>query len=427
MTAVVGILNKHAIAIAADSAVTLGGVNGNKILNNVDKIFTLSKHHPVGIMIYNSSQLMYTPWEIIIKVYRKQLKDNSFPKLSDYQEDFITFLKSKNYFTDESEQKIMLNNYMLEVIGSCVSSININHNLSIESLDPTQLSIFMSHLEKEIEEITKSIQSHEKLPEFTTYEFETFKAYSQDVFDNISGIYQSNGITLSPDFLEKFKRCAYTIMVSIEDQSLYTGLIFVGFGEDEIYPQLIPLQVSQVVDNKLRYFVVKNGIASITNQSNAAIRPFGQPDVINTILTGIAPDLDNAYYENFKVSLYQYHQSLLNATVTNPALQAEISKIDVSAMVNALFDANKEVKNKTYISPLMEAVGTLGKEDLTEMAESLIYLTYLKRRITFAQESVGGPVDVAVITKGDGFIWIKRKHYFKPELNQHFFNNYFSK
>lgn len=32
---------------------------------------------------------------------------------------------------------------------------------------------------------------------------------------------------------------------------------------------------------------------------------------------------------------------------------------------------------------------------------------------------------VAVISKGDGFIWIKRKHYFSPELNTAFFSNYF--
>ncbi len=40
-------------------------------------------------------------------------------------------------------------------------------------------------------------------------------------------------------------------------------------------------------------------------------------------------------------------------------------------------------------------------------------------------ETVGGPIDVVVISKGDGFVWIKRKHYFKPELNPHFFSNYY--
>ena len=40
-------------------------------------------------------------------------------------------------------------------------------------------------------------------------------------------------------------------------------------------------------------------------------------------------------------------------------------------------------------------------------------------------ETVGGPVDVAVISKGDGFIWIDRKHYFRKDLNHHFFRNYY--
>ena len=86
-----------------------------------------------------------------------------------------------------------------------------------------------------------------------------------------------------------------------------------------------------------------------------------------------------------------------------------------------------------YISPLanISTVKIIGaedgveKEDLIDVAESLISLTSLKRRMTFAEESVGGPVDVAVISKGDGFIWIKRKHYFDPKLNNHFFENYY--
>ena len=64
----------------------------------------------------------------------------------------------------------------------------------------------------------------------------------------------------------------------------------------------------------------------------------------------------------------------------------------------------------------INAVSLLSKEDLAEMAESLIYLTYLKRRITFAEESVGGAVDVAIISKGDGFVWIKRKMYFDSKI-----------
>jgi hypothetical protein len=45
--------------------------------------------------------------------------------------------------------------------------------------------------------------------------------------------------------------------------------------------------------------------------------------------------------------------------------------------------------------------------------------------MTDSLETVGGPIDVAVISKGDGLVWVKRKHYFPAELNQHFFSNYF--
>ena len=45
--------------------------------------------------------------------------------------------------------------------------------------------------------------------------------------------------------------------------------------------------------------------------------------------------------------------------------------------------------------------------------------------MSFETATVGGPTDVAMITKGDGFIWIKRKHYFDAALNHHFFANYF--
>ena len=79
----------------------------------------------------------------------------------------------------------------------------------------------------------------------------------------------------------------------------------------------------------------------------------------------------------------------------------------------------------TYTNTLLNTVASLDKEDMANMAESFISLTSLVRRMQPSEETVGGPVDVAVISKGDGFVWINRKHYFKPELNAPFFSNYF--
>lgn len=89
--------------------------------------------------------------------------------------------------------------------------------------------------------------------------------------------------------------------------------------------------------------------------------------------------------------------------------------------------ANKYIRKyqqDEHIDPVLKIVDYPPKEELAEMAETLVNMTSFRKRISINAETVGGPIDVVVITKGDDFIWIKRKHYFKPELNYAFFQNY---
>ncbi|HJR60499.1 MAG TPA: hypothetical protein VJ813_13905 [Vicinamibacterales bacterium] len=91
MTAEIAILNSGAIALAADSAVTWSGASTPKIYNTVNKLFTLSKYHPVGIMVYGAADLLGVPWETIIKVYRHNLGARRFGALEAHAQDFIPF------------------------------------------------------------------------------------------------------------------------------------------------------------------------------------------------------------------------------------------------------------------------------------------------------------------------------------------------
>jgi hypothetical protein len=428
MTAVVGILNKQAIALAADSAVTIGGTNGRKIFNKANKVFTLSKRHPVGIMIYNSASFMATPWETIIKIYREQLSDQSFPTLNDYKTDFISFLKSKNYYTTPEIQIAFLENFSKEIIDSIIRDIANENRTIIDNPSEENRNQFVNLLGEKFDSLTIAWENQESLcNEFVDFKFELFEVYAAAIFERIKkAMFSDNAIDLPQVVLSKMMRFVHSVLRSQEAHSNYTGLIFCGFGEDEIYPQLIPINISMVVDNRLRYYINESRSASISNKNNGAVCPFAQTDVIDTILSGVDPSLDNIYLQNFDALFKKYNQAILESIGDeNPLLSAQIQQLDTEAIVRAFNEMNVQIKRENYIVPLMNAVSSLSKDDLAEMAESLIYLTYLKRRITFAEESVGGPVDVAVISKGDGFVWIKRKHYFKPELNQHFFQNYF--
>ncbi len=80
---------------------------------------------------------------------------------------------------------------------------------------------------------------------------------------------------------------------------------------------------------------------------------------------------------------------------------------------------------KSFTSRIKEMIRSMPKQEMSLLAESMIEITSLKRKVTREQETVGGEVDVAIITKSEGFVWTKRKHYFPPELNKRFFVRHF--
>jgi hypothetical protein len=427
MTAVVGILNKQAVALAADSAVTISGSNSRKIFNGANKLFTLSKVHPVGVMLYNSASFMSTPWETIIKVYRKQLGKKSFKTVQAYQEDFIQFLHTKDFFADEETKKLYLKDYFIRLIDFIIKiSVKSHKQLVLNPTDANKIEI-LKLVDSTLDKLLEDAKTAELCSELKELTFENFNDYASSIVNEaIDHLFTKNGFTLETGLIDKIKKTLHEYVRS-QNMTSFTGLIFTGFGDDEIYPSLIPVNISFAFQDKLKYFVDSTMSAKISNQSAGAICPFAQTDVIDTILSGIDPTLDKIYLENFEKFLTKYNQEILNILGTaNPELTAKIQGLDIQKVVEEYTQKNAETKQSNYINPLMNAVSTLSKPDLAEMAESLIYLTYLKRRITFAEESVGGPVDVAIISKGDGFIWVKRKHYFKPELNQQFFGNYFN-
>jgi hypothetical protein len=66
MTAEIAILNKSAVALAADSAVTISaGDKDEKIYDSADKLFELSNHDAIGIMIYNDMGFCGDPAPIV--------------------------------------------------------------------------------------------------------------------------------------------------------------------------------------------------------------------------------------------------------------------------------------------------------------------------------------------------------------------------
>jgi len=428
MTAVIGVLNKQGIALAADSAVTVEDSNGKKIYNTANKIFTLSKFHPVSMMIYGSATFMLTPWEIIIKLYRKELNDSKFDTIIEYQEDFIKFLKNNKYFTTEEYQLEKLKSFIYYHLTNLIQSVSAN--LSDERPEDEFETEFIEIFKNELREIIHyHSDSKNEFCDFKEYSLDDFKSYIKDeiiaMCEDVFSDYKY--IVVTDDLIELIIEKQYCILLATKDFfETKTGLVFSGYGDKEIYPSLVSIDITDVFDNRLRYY--KNREIQISNNNNGAIIPFGQTDVIDTFLAGIAPDIENKNIENFKQTIDNYRSFISDNTKDLGEEMAErIKTLDTDEFTEQFYAEMLSVQKELHISPTIDTVSILSKEDLFEMAESLVYLTYLKRRISSDEESVGGPIDVAFISKDDGFIWIKRKQYFSQDLNKHLMSDYFNK
>jgi len=56
-------------------------------------------------------------------------------------------------------------------------------------------------------------------------------------------------------------------------------------------------------------------------------------------------------------------------------------------------------------------------QDAIDLAEYLVHATAMYTRFKRGAPTVGGPIEIAAITKHEGFKWVRRKHYFTDALN----------
>ena len=126
MTSEVIIKNKSGIVLAADSAVTISqGSIQQKVYNTANKLFSLSKEYPVGILVYNNAAINEIPVEIIIKEFRAQHGKNNYATISKCSEAFKSFVEDfvKSH-TSTDNRKIQLCTYFQEYLNYLSMLIN---------------------------------------------------------------------------------------------------------------------------------------------------------------------------------------------------------------------------------------------------------------------------------------------------------------
>lgn len=426
MTAEIALLNKEAVAIAADSAVTFRTAGGVKILPSANKIFTLSKYHPVGVMVYGNAQLMGAPWELLIKSYRRQLGENSFPYLEDYASDLMRFLSEARGFFPESVQ----DEYFLDLAEEMFSTLRDSIIDEVEAI----LSENGQITEPEVEEIATEVigRMHEAWNQIPAPEVQ-----SKDLPDRIRAKYKERVEALATSVFEHLLlndgMHGQLVDLAIWITSKFfprpgegeSGIVVTGYGQNDYYPKLRSYRIEAVVADELIYTEDRHHDVGTRGPS---IIPFAQSEMVYTFMEGIEPVFQATLDRELTKVLQQFASVASAGSGLKGDKQTKFLATlqHLAEQVTLRFrEKSRTYRREHFTEPSLSVTDMLPKDELAAMAESLVNLTAFRRRLSLDAETVGGPVDVAVISKGDGFIWIKRKHYFSQEMNPHFVSNYF--
>lgn len=417
MTAEIAVLNFHGVAMAADSAVSIGSI---KVYNSANKLFALSKKHPVGIMIYGNAQMMSVPWETLIKSYRVTLKNKKFKTLKEYGDNFIEYLRCTKNIGSENEAL-----YLNQIVSKVVKNIRDNLELAVQEAFRVTPSLTNLEIQKiindSIEISCKTLTSRNKLNQIeSSWIIELIKIINSTVDSFIAASFENISLSTKEKKLI-LEACTSEICLN-EFSPSHSGIVISGFGNDEIYPSLISYEIEWRINGFLKSRVSNQQNISVKN--GASIVPFAQREMVDTFIEGA--DRRLIEFINSKIShiFDDISTNLFQGTTvrTGPKNlnQLKNNGLEIS---RKLAQEIRDVQNINFVNPVLDSVAALPLDELASMAHTLINMTSFKRRVSLNTESVGGPIDVAVISKGDGFIWINRKHYFKPELNQHYFVN----
>jgi len=425
MTAEIVIMNKEAVAIAADSAVSL--VTGpadspQKIFTSANKIFGLAGPHTVALMIYNNASFIGIPWEPVLSRFEESIGPVPLPYLADYADRFIRFLSEENILITSDIEK--------EFFTSVIYSYYLIYRLIFQQGASQLMQLQGAVSEDQIAEFVaaKIAETHGNLLSMEyvagaddTRVKELTAAYEETITKAIGSVFEQMPITEAA--LVQLRELPILFFLKnggLQDPASqnFSGVVITGFGKQEIFPSLVTYAIDGRLAGILKYRELENKKISLEN--GAYVIPFAQREMVDIFMAGMDPRLAGALVDSLAAIFQEYPRSIVDSIESLSDEEKTNLKNQIQPKSDELTGQISEYLSNymnSNIIPIINVVISLPKTELAAMAESLVNVTSMKRKVSLQAETVGGPVDVAVISKREGFVWIKKKQYFARELN----------
>lgn len=288
------------------------------------------------------------------------------------------------------------------------------------------------------------LQNETNAREFTKLKRSMARTYSSIITPFLEKFLNRHNLPKSTH-MKLLKELIYKYLIFGDDSGFKyippTGIVIFGFGKKESQPRLIELQIgswrsgedtSTIASHKV--IGIRGETLSETPPENSGYRvntagswicTFAQDAEMQSIITGVHEDLigDLSYF--LSNNLVEILQPIIDTTQgigkkTAKNLVEELTK----SKTEIYYSFFNEIKRRrdahifnTRHSNIHNSITLLPIRELANFAESLLdmesTIAYYSRQL----RTVGGHTDVAIVTKEDGFLWVKSEQRVDYSLN----------
>ena len=287
MTAEIALMNRIGVALAADSAVTIGR-DATKIYGSAEKLFQLATSEPVGVMVYGNAMYQGLPWETTIKAYRRVLGNRSFPTIEDYALRFREFITDNEALFPERQRQPNLRALITTLAVSIRSDFKKRVDAVIEAkrevAEDDLPGIIADTLEDRLEQVSRAAL----INGFDVSHRVRIRAEVRPLLTQL----RSQVFGTLP-FNRKAKACFRDLVMEYLARTAFGpflgGVVVAGFGHDQFLPEVISFEVEEAVAGRPRW---RPGSSHVVGEdTESAILAFAQQETVVQFLEGIDPHL----------------------------------------------------------------------------------------------------------------------------------------
>lgn len=430
MTTEIAIINRLGVALATDSAVTISGGGRTKVWDTADKLFELSAHHPIAIMINGNMDFLGVPWEILVKSFRKLQADTHRESVERWMNEFLEWVEKHPAISEDATRR-----YVLEQIDGRISRVQQSVQASLYDVmyrdgASRRRACATDVSELLLKEIHVELTDLQAVPRADSLENLTIEAvqegYAELIEERLEERFPSSpSHKLTETERKALKTLLATALLSATPSDLATGLVFAGYG-DGAFPSVHAVEVDGRLLGALKFTCIAS--ESINGSgSQGRVVSFAQTDVIERLLGGADPRFVEKTADFIRLAVRKVgdavETALRSKRTSKRALEERQKLVDeIAGLVAKEYQLNIAADlRREFEREFDRMIALMPKQEMIELAEALVSITAVERKASSDEGTVGGPVDVALITKHEGFVWIKRKHYFDKDLNPRYF------